>query len=150
MERIAFKDIPKGVVERLTALGEYLQQSSLDAHLLELMRLRVSQINKCAYCVDMHYKKLRHAGETELRMACLAVWEQTSFFSEKEKAVLQFAEVLTELSSKHFTDETFAVLTPFFNNDEICELSLAVAQINAWNRLVKTCNSTPGSYQVAV
>lgn len=148
MERIAFKDIPKGVVERLTALGEYLQQSSVDIHLLELMHFRISQINKCAYCVDMHYKKLRHAGETELRLSCVSVWEQTSFFSEKERAVLHFAEVLTELSSKDFTDNTFAVLTPFFSNDEICDIALAVAQINAWNRLVKTCNFTPGSYRV--
>lgn len=148
MERIAFKDIPKGIVERLTAIGDYLGESALEVSLLHLMRLRVSQINKCAYCVDMHYKELQDIGETELRMASLFLWNETPFFSEKERAVLHFAEVLTEINSEPFTDETFNALTPFFSHEEICDLALAVAQINAWNRLVKTCNLTPGTYKV--
>ena len=107
MERITFNQIPNGMVEKLLALENYLKESSLELHLLELIRLRISQINKCAYCVDMHYKELKHAGETELRLSSLSIWHETPFFSKKEQTVLKFTEVLTLISSKNVTDEIF-------------------------------------------
>ena len=107
MERITFSQIPKRMVERLMAIENYINESTLDLQLLELMRLRVAQINKCAYCIDMHYKELKHTGETELRMSTLSVWNETSVFTEKEKTVLLFTEALTEISKKEVSTEIF-------------------------------------------
>ncbi|SFZ89491.1 alkylhydroperoxidase AhpD family core domain-containing protein [Flaviramulus basaltis] len=148
MERITFGQIPKGMVERLMAIENYINESTLDLQLLELMRLRVAQINKCAYCIDMHYKELKHTGETELRMSTLSVWNETSFFTEKEKAVLLFTEALTEISKKEVSAEIFKSLTKFFTTEEICNLTFAISQLNTWTRLVRTFKFTAGNYQV--
>lgn len=148
MERITFNQIPKGMVERLMAIENYIKESTLDLQLLELMRLRVAQINKCAYCIDMHYKELKYTGETELRMATVSVWKETLFFTDKERAVLQFTESLTEISKKEISNETFNVLTRFFNTEEICNLTFAISQLNTWTRLVRTFKFTPGNYKV--
>ena len=148
MERITFSQIPKGMVESLMAIENYIKQSTLDLQLLELMRLRIAQINKCAYCIDMHYKELKHTGETELRMSTVSVWKETSFFTEKEKAVLQFTESLTETSEKDISNEVFDSLTKFFDTEEICKLTLAISQLNTWTRLVRTFKFTAGNYKV--
>ena len=148
MERITFSQIPKGMVESLMAIENYIKQSTLDLQLLELMRLRIAQINKCAYCIDMHYKELKHTGETELRMSTVSVWKETSFFTEKEKAVLQFTESLTETSEKDISNEVFDSLTKFFDTEEICNLTLAISQLNTWTRLVRTFKFTAGNYIV--
>ncbi|WP_428741722.1 carboxymuconolactone decarboxylase family protein [Tenacibaculum sp.] len=148
MERITFGQIPKGMVEQLMAIENYINESTLDLQLLELMRLRVAQINKCAYCIDMHYKELKHTGETELRMSTLSVWNETSFFTEKEKAVLLFTEALTEISKKEVSAEIFNSLTKFFATEEICNLTFAISQLNTWTRLVRTFKFTAGNYQV--
>lgn len=147
MERIPFNQIPKGMVEKLMAIENDITKSTLDFQLLELMRLRVAQINKCAYCIDMHYKELKHTGETELRMATVSVWNETPFFTEKEKVVLKFTELLTA-ANETISDEVFNALTKFFNRDEICHLTLAISQLNTWTKLVKTFKFTPGNYQV--
>ena len=148
MERITFSQIPKGMVESLMAIENYIKQSTLDLQLLELMRLRIAQINKCAYCIDMHYKELKHTGETALRMSTVSVWKETSFFTEKEKAVLQFTESLTEISEKDISNEVFDSLTKFFDTEEICNLTLAISQLNTWTRLVRTFKFTAGNYKV--
>lgn len=148
MERITFNQIPKGMVEKLMGIENYIKNSTLDLKLLELMRLRVAQINKCAYCIDMHYKELKHTGETELRMSTISVWDETSFFSKKEKAVLKFTEVLTEISKNNITDEVFESLKEFFNTEEICNLTFAISQLNTWTRLVKTFKFQAGNYEV--
>lgn len=148
MERITFNQIPKGMVEKLMGIENYIKDSTLDLKLLELMRLRVAQINKCAYCIDMHYKELKHTGETELRMSTISVWNETSFFSKKEKTVLKFTEVLTEVSKNNITDEVFESLKEFFNTEEICNLTLAISQLNTWTRLVKTFKFQAGNYKV--
>ncbi|MEL6917761.1 MAG: carboxymuconolactone decarboxylase family protein [Bacteroidota bacterium] len=148
MERIKYQDIPEGMFEKLRDLEWYIASSSLETRLLELIRLRVSQINGCAYCVDMHHKELKHIGETELRLASLCVWQETPYFLEKEEAALQFAEALTQLHGKPIADETFNTLTKHFSTEEICFLSLAVSQINTWNRLMKTFLLEPGNYTV--
>ena len=148
MERIKFSQIPKGMTEKLMAIENYINESTLDLQLLELMRLRVAQINKCAYCIDMHYKELKHTGETELRMATLSVWNETTFFTEKEKTVLQFAESLTEISNKEISEEIFNSLSKFFSTEEICNLTLAISQLNTWTRLVRTFKHKAGNYEV--
>ncbi len=148
MERITFSQIPKEMVEKIMAIENYINESTLDLQLLELMRLRVAQINKCAYCIDMHYKELKHSGETELRMSTLSVWNETLFFTEKEKAVLQFTESLTEISKNNISSEIFDSLTKFFDTDEICNLTFAISQLNTWTRLVGTFKFTAGNYQV--
>lgn len=148
MERITFNQIPKKMVEKLMGIENYIKNSTLDFQLLELMRLRVAQINKCAYCIDMHYKELKHTGETELRMSTISVWNETSFFTEKEKTVLKFTEILTEVSKNDVTDEVFESLKEFFNTEEICNLTLAISQLNTWTRLVKTFKFQAGNYEV--
>ncbi|MDW7692098.1 carboxymuconolactone decarboxylase family protein [Flammeovirgaceae bacterium SG7u.111] len=148
MERITFSQIPKGMVEKLMGIENYIKESALDLQLLELMRLRVAQINKCAYCIDMHYKELKHTGETELRMSTISVWNETPFFTEKEKVVLKFTEALTEINEKDISDEIFDPLTKFFDTEEICNLTFAVSQLNTWTRLVRTFKFTAGNYEV--
>lgn len=148
MERITFNQIPKGMVEKLMATENYINESNLDFQLLELIRLRVAQINKCAYCIDMHYKELKQTGETELRMATLSIWNETSFFTEKEKVVLLFAEYLTKINKENISEEIYHSLTKVFDIEEICNLTLAITQINTWTRLVRTFKFTAGNHEV--
>ena len=148
MERISYQDIPKGMFEKLRAIEDFIESSTLESQLIELIRLRISQLNGCAYCVDMHHKELRQAGETELRLYSLVVWEETPYFTEKERAVLYYAEALTQLNSKPLADEVYDPLLTYFDKTEITFLSLLICQINTWNRLMKAFHFTPGNYQV--
>lgn len=150
MERITYGQIPKGMVEKLMDIENYIKESTLDSQLIELMRLRVAQINKCAYCVDMHYKELKHAGETELRMSTLSIWNETPFFTEKERAVLHFTESLTEISENDISEEIFDSLRSFFSTEEICNLTFAICQLNTWTRIVRTFKFTAGKYEVKI
>ena len=127
---------------------KYINESSLDMQLLELVRLRVSQINGCAYCVDMHHKELQHLGETDLRLSSLCVWEETPYFSEKERGVLAFTDQLTQKGREQIGDQMFNALLNYFNKEEISYLTLAICQINTWTRLMKTFKFTPGKYEV--
>lgn len=146
MERISYSDIPNGMFDHLRKLEDYIENSSLDKQLLELIRLRVSQKNGCAYCVDMHHKELKYQGETELRLSSVCVWEETPFFSEKERVALTFADTLTKLQRAPIPDDIYNQLLKFFTKEEICFLTLTIAQINTWNRLMKTFLFTPGNY----
>tara|TARA_Y100001972_G_scaffold11163_1_gene12091 strand:- start:4950 stop:5408 length:459 start_codon:yes stop_codon:yes gene_type:complete len=148
MERITYQDIPKGMFEKLMEVENLISESQIEIELLELIRLRVAQINGCAYCVDMHHKELKHLGETDLRLSSLCVWEETPYFSEKERAVLLFSENLTQIIGTTITDAMISVLSNFFSKQKIAYLSLAVSQINTWTRLMKTFQFTPGNYQV--
>ena len=150
MIRIGYQDIPKGMFEQLNAIENFINNSSLEMHLLELMRLRVAQINGCAYCVDMHHKELKHLDESELRLSSLCVWKETPYFSDKERAVLGFAEELTKLSEGSIKESTFKDLLKYFSKEEISFLTLAIAQINTWTRLMLTFKFTPGKYKVQV
>ena len=149
MERISYKDIPEGMFEQLRELESYIDNSSLGMPLLELIRLRVAQKNGCAYCVDMHHKELKHLNETDLRLSSLCVWEDTPYFSEKERAVLTFTDALTKLDHGPIPDVIYDPLVSFFTKKEISYLTLAIAQINTWTRLMKTFGFVPGKYEVA-
>ncbi len=124
----------------------YINQTLQDFKLLELMRLRVAQVNSCAYCIDMHFKELKHLEETDLRLSSLSVWKETTYFSEKEKVVLGFAEAITHLSP--IPEAIYSSLTDHFDKSRISVLTLAVSQINTWTRLMKTFKITPGNYRV--
>ena len=149
MERISFAEIPQEMMRKLMDLENYINKSGLDIKLLELLRLRVAQVNGCAYCIDMHYKELKHTGETDLRLASLMVWEETTYFTDKERAVLHFAEKVTVLNGRPMADKDYAVIKDHFNNDEVVVLTLAVAQINTWTRLMKTFQIEAGNYAVS-
>lgn len=148
MERITYKDIPSGMFEKLMEFESFIGESHLEIQMLELIRLRVSQINGCAYCVDMHHKELKQIGETDLRLSSLCVWQEAPYFSEKERAVLLFSEILTKVSENAITDEMFDSLSTYFSKREISYLTLAISQINTWTRLMKTFQFTPGNHHV--
>ena len=148
MEQISYTDVPEGMFENLRIIEDSIDNSPLDNKLLELIKLRVSQKNGCAYCVDMHYKELKHAGETELRLSSLCVWKETPYFSNKERVVLKFAETLTKINSAPIPKEDYTPLLGLFNKKEICYLTLAITQINTWNRLMKVFQFTPGNYKI--
>lgn len=149
MERIIYQNIPNGMFENLRTIEDSIINSTLDIKLIEMIRLRTAQMNGCAYCVDMHYKELKHFGETELRLSSLCVWEETPYFSEKERVVLLFTDTLTILKSSPISQELFNNLTSHFSKEEICYLTLTISQSNTWNRLMKTFEFTPGNYKVS-
>ncbi|WP_350290918.1 carboxymuconolactone decarboxylase family protein [uncultured Croceitalea sp.] len=149
MERITFQDIPQEMMGKLMDVEQYINKSLPDFKLLELMRLRVAQINGCAYCVDMHFKELRHLNETDLRLSSLSVWEETNYFSDKEIAVLKLTEALTTITNKPISNEAYSSLENHFDKTEISILTLAISQINTWTRLMKTFKITPGNYKVS-
>jgi len=148
MERISFTEIPQEMMGKLMDLENYINNSGIEIKLLELMRLKVAQINGCAYCVDMHHKELKHLEETDLRLSSLIVWEETNYFTDKEKAVLHFTEKLTKLNGKPVADNDYEVIKNHFANNEIVILTLAIAQINTWTRLMKTFQIEAGNYKV--
>lgn len=148
MERITYHDIPNGMFENLRTIEDSIINSSLDRKLIEIVRLRTAQKNGCAYCVDMHHKELKHLGETELRLSSLCVWEETPYFSERERATLCFTDILTKLDRKPIPDNIYNSLLNFFSKEEICFLTLAISQSNTWNRLMKVFEFTPGNYKV--
>ncbi len=149
MERISFTEIPQEMMGKLIDLENYINNSGIELKLLELMRLRVAQINGCAYCVDMHYKELKSLNEIDLRLSSLMVWEETNYFSNKEKAVLHFTEILTKLNGKPIANNNYEVIKRHFEKKEIVILTLAIAQINTWTRLMKTFQIEPGNYKVS-
>jgi AhpD family alkylhydroperoxidase len=119
----------------MLATSEVLHRSSLGKKLLALLDVRVSQLNGCAYCLDMHARELLATGEELQRLTSLPTWHETSLYTERERAALQWAEDLTLLSDSHAPQEHFDALRPHFSDQEIAELTFSIAQINAWNRL---------------
>jgi AhpD family alkylhydroperoxidase len=111
--------------------------------------MRASQINGCAYCLDMHSKDARAAGETEQRLYTLDAWRETPFFTDRERAALAWTEALTLVSQTHVPDAVFEEVRPHFSDEELANLSLAVVAINGWNRLMIAFRAVPGTYQPA-
>lgn len=128
-------------------LDRYVRSSGLEHSLLELIKIRTSQINGCAYCIDMHTKDARAAGETEQRIYALSAWRETPFFTERERAALAWAEAVTLISENDVPDELYNSVRQRFSEKEIVDLTLAVVMINGWNRIAIPFRSVPGSYQ---
>ena len=147
MERISFKDLPQGLAQVMLKTQEYVDNSGLDEKLLHLIRMRVSQINSCAYCLDMHFKEGIADGETPLRLFSVSAWRETPYYTPVEQAVLAFAETLTRLPEEHNSDHILDELNKYFDKHEIAKLTLAIVQINSWNRIVRAFGTTPGNYQ---
>ena len=133
----------KGLVE----IEKYVRHSGIEHSLHELVKMRASQINGCAYCMDMHAKDARRAGETEQRIYALTAWRETSFFSERERAALEWAEALTLISQNHVSDELYDRVRQQFSEEELIALSMAIVSINGWNRLAISFKREPGSYK---
>ena len=133
--RIDYADVAPEPIEHLRDLDRYLTGSGLGRPLLELVRLRASQLNGCAYCIDLHSRNLRSLGESERRIWALQAWRETNLFSEREKAALWWAEAVTEVGQSLVPDEVFRRARDSFSARELVDLTWAIAAINAWNRL---------------
>jgi AhpD family alkylhydroperoxidase len=135
------------LVQPLFAAEAAIEASGLEHKLLHLVKMRASQINGCAYCIDMHSKDARAEGDTEQRLYSLDAWRETPFYTDRERAALEWTEALTLVSSTHVPDEAWEAVRAQFSEDEIRTLTLAVAMINAWNRLNVAFRSVPGDYK---
>ncbi len=147
--RIDYQKFAHEALHSLLAIERYLSSSGLDPKLLHLIKLRASQINGCAYCIDMHSKDARAAGDTEQRLYELNAWRETPFYSERERAALEWIESLTLISQTHAPDDVFERVSAHFSEKEIIDLTYAVSMINAWNRLAIAVRAVPGTYQPA-
>lgn len=143
------KDAPAGAYQAMFGLERYVRTCGLEHSLLELVKTRASQINGCAYCIDMHTKDARAEGESEQRLYALTAWRETPFFTERERAALEWTEALTLISQNNVSDELYERVHEHFTTAELVSLSLAVVAINGWNRLAIPFRSVPGSYQRA-
>jgi AhpD family alkylhydroperoxidase len=139
-----------GIYDAMDALDQYLEKCSLDAALLHLVRLRASQINGCAYCLDMHWKDLRAGGENEQRLYSLDAWRECPYYTDRERAALAWTEAVTLITEGHASDAAYEQVRAQFNEREIADLTLAVTTINAWNRLSISARLVPGKYQPKV
>jgi AhpD family alkylhydroperoxidase len=133
----------------MLGLEQYLRGCGLEAPLLHLVMMRASQMNGCAYCLDMHSKDARAAGETEQRLYLLDAWRESPFYSDRERAALAWTEALTAIADGHASDEVYAQARERFNEKELADLSLAIVAINGWNRLSIGFRAEPGRYQPA-
>ena len=147
--RLHYAKAAPGVYEAMDALDQYLRGCGLEESLLHLVRLRASQINGCAYCLDMHWKDLRAIGEGEQRLYSLDAWRESPYYTDRERAALTWTEAVTVITSGHVSDAVYEEVRPHFREKELCDLTLAVAAINAWNRLSISARLLPGVYQAA-
>ncbi len=137
-------------MQAMSNLHAYVGKCGLDHKLLELVKLRASQINGCAWCMDMHTKELRAAGENEQRLYLLSAWHECPFYTERERAALAWTEALTLLTEGNVPDDVFALARAQFGEEELVKLTLAVVAINGANRINVAFRAVPGSYRPAV
>jgi AhpD family alkylhydroperoxidase len=148
-QRLNALEVAKGAMKAMYGLEAYLAKCGLETSLLHLLKLRVSQINGCAYCIDMHWKDLRAGGETEQRLYMLDAWRESPFYSERERAALAWAEAVTLVTEGHVPDEVFEEARKQFDEAELANLTVAVVAINGWNRLSIAFRTVPGTYMAA-
>src|SRR6185503_14451043 len=146
-QRLNYMEVDPKLMRAMFGLGAPVAQSGLETSLIDLIDFRVSQINGCAYCLDMHSKDLRAAGETEQRLYVLEAWREAPFYTERERAALAWAEAVTLLTNKEVPDEVYEQARAQFSEQELAVLTLAVVAINAWNRFNIAFRTEPGSYQ---
>ena len=144
--RLDYARIAPGVYDAMDPLDQYLDRCGLEPKMLHLVRLRVSQINGCAYCLDMHWKDLRALGETEQRLYSLDAWRECPYYSDRERAALEWVEAITAIEG-HVPDSVYDNVRTVLGEKELCDLALAAAAINAWNRLSITARLVPGKYR---
>ncbi|TAL82433.1 MAG: carboxymuconolactone decarboxylase family protein [Rhodanobacter sp.] len=144
--RIDYSKAAPDVFKAMLDLEAGVRRSGLEHAMLELVKTRASQINGCAYCLDMHSKDARAAGETEQRLYLLSAWRETAFYSPRERAALAWTEAVTQVSMSELSDTLYAEVREHFNEKEIVELTLAIIAINGWNRLAIAFRPHVGSY----
>lgn len=147
--RIELSKVAPGAMKAMYGLEEYLKKCDLEPSLLELIKLRASQINGCAYCIDMHTKDARAAGESEQRLYLLNAWRESPFYSERERAALAWTEAITLITDGHVPDSVYERAREQFSEQELVNLTMAIVAINGWNRLAISFRAVPGSYQAA-
>lgn len=146
-QRFEVAKLAPGIYSAMLGLEKYLHQCGLEAGLLHLIKLRASQLNGCAYCIDMHWKDLRAIGESEQRLYGLDAWEESPYYTERERAALAWTEAVTNLKEGHVSTAVYQSVKPHFTDKELADLTGAVATINAWNRLAISARTLPGTYQ---
>jgi AhpD family alkylhydroperoxidase len=144
--RVDYRKVLPTAVKAMTGLEEVVRSSRLEPELVELIKLRSSQINGCAYCLDMHSKDALARGEDQQRLLVLSAWRETAFYSERERAALGWCETLTTLSQSGASDEVFEAVARLFDDEEIVALTLAVVAINGWNRFAVGLQTPVGDY----
>ena len=142
-----YKLAPPGATAAMRGLEKYVRECGIESSLLELVRTRASQLNGCAYCIDMHTKDARAGGETEQRLYALSVWRETPFYSDRERAALEWTEAVTLISENDVPDELYERVSKHFSSVELINPTMAVIAINGWNRLAIPFRAVPGSYQ---
>jgi len=148
-ERIHYTKVAPLAYHAMLGLEKYLHECGLEAGMLHLIKLRASQINGCAYCLDMHWKDARALGESEQRLYALDAWEESPYYTERERAALAWTEAVTRVAASHVPDQVYELVRRQFSEKELADLTLAVATINAWNRLSIAARTTPGTYRPA-
>jgi AhpD family alkylhydroperoxidase len=145
--RFDFMKPASGVYKAMAGLEAHVHRLGIDPTLLNLIKLRASQINGCAYCIDMHSKDARAGGDTEQRLYGLSAWAETPFFTEKERAALAWTEAVTLIHREHVPDHAYQAARSIFSEEELANLTLAIVAINGWNRFAISFRAVPGNYQ---
>ena len=145
--RINYEKVAPGAIQAMRKVEEYVRGSGLERSLLELVKLRASEMNGCAYCVDMHTKDARSQGETEQRLYAVVAWRDAPFFTERERAALAWTEVVTWVSWQHAPDDIYQTARQHFSEKELVDLTMAVIAINGWNRLSIAFRREAGTYE---
>jgi AhpD family alkylhydroperoxidase len=148
-ERMDYGKAAPGAMRAMYGLENYIKECGLEASLLELVKLRASQINGCAYCIDMHSKDARAKGETEQRLYGLVAWRETSYYTPRERAALAWTEAVTLVATSRVPDEVFEEARREFSEQELSNLTLVLVAINGWNRFAISFREEPGTYQPA-
>lgn len=145
--RLDYHEKSSGAYQAMIGMERFVRNCGLEHPLLELVKTRASQINGCAYCIDMHTKDARAGGETEQRLYGLSAWRETPYYTDRERAALEWTEALTLISKNDVPDEMYERVHRHFSDQELVNLTMAIVTINGWNRLAIPFRSVPGSYQ---
>jgi AhpD family alkylhydroperoxidase len=144
--RINYATVSQEPLKAMLSIEKYLA-SAIEPALLHLVKLRASQMNGCAYCIDMHWKDARAGGESEQRLYGLDAWRESPYYSDQERAALAWTESLTRIAETHAPDEDFEAVRAHFDDKQLADLTWAIAAINTWNRIAISLRTTPGSYK---
>ncbi len=147
MQRFDYSKVAPGAYRAMAGLEHYLHECGLEVSLLHLIKLRASQVNGCAYCIDMHLKDLKSIGEGDQRLYELNAWEESPFYSDRERAALAWTEAVTQVADSRVPDDLYASVRQHFSEKELADLTFAIATINAWNRLAISARALPGTYE---
>jgi AhpD family alkylhydroperoxidase len=144
-QRLASRQISPDGYKALVGVENYVRQSGLEQRLIELVKMRASQINGCAYCLDMHSRDARRAGETEQRLYLLDAWHETSLYTPREQVALAWTDAVTRIADTHAPDDVYEGLRSHFSEKEIVDLTILVGMINLWNRLAISFRNQPAA-----